>query len=113
MGHNIGYHHQNKRKRIYQKHEPYPHPNKFVKNYDKFIYFVGIGVPIITSSQVFKIWLSKNASGVSIVAWSAYLFNSIAWLVYGVIHKERPIIFTNIVCAIINFSVILGVILYS
>jgi len=55
MAHNIGHHHQHKRKRIHQKLEEYPHPNKFVRFYDKFIYFVGIEVPIITSSQVIKI----------------------------------------------------------
>ena len=113
MAHNLGNHHQQARKRLHSKLTEYPHPNKFVRKYDAFMYIVGIGVPIITSSQVIKIWASQNASGVSIIAWSAYLVNSVAWIVYGIIHKEKPIIFTNIVCAIINLLVIIGAVIYS
>ncbi|MFT4312814.1 MAG: SemiSWEET family sugar transporter [Candidatus Woesearchaeota archaeon] len=109
MGHNFGLHHHHIRTKRQNKKVP---NKKFIAFYDTFIYFVGIGVPIITSSQVFKIWITQNASGVSIIAWSAYLFNSIAWLIYGIIHKERPIIYTNIICSVINFLVILGAILY-
>lgn len=116
MNENIGKHHQHSRKRIqklYDNYEPYPHSNNFIRNYDKFIYFVGIGTPVITSSQVFKIWMTQNAQGVSLIAWSAYLFNSLCWLYYGIIHNERPIIYTNIVCSLINILVILGIVIYG
>lgn len=110
MVNNIGEHHKHLRKRFhFKKHNQNTH---LVKNYDKFIYLVGIVIPLITSSQVFKIWLNQNAQGVSLIAWSAYLFNSIAWFIYGIIHKEKPIILTNFICIIINFMVILGTLVY-
>lgn len=110
MSFNLGQYHHHKRQRILKEKKE---KNGFSGFYDSLIYFIGIGVPIITSSQVFKIWLNQNAQGVSIIAWSAYLFNSIAWLIYGIIHKDKPIIFTNLVCIIINAMVVIGTILYG
>lgn len=104
MVNTLGTHHLHQRKK---------NSTKQTKRYDAFMSAVGIGVPLITSSQVFKIWCTQNAQGVSIIAWSAYLFNSLAWLVYGCIHKEKPIILTNIVCSVINVLVILGSVLYG
>ena len=64
-----GLHHFYKRKRIYQKLEPYPHPNKWKRLMDKLIYAVGIFGPVMTIPQLTKIWLDKNAAGVSAISW--------------------------------------------
>ncbi|MFA6524843.1 MAG: SemiSWEET family transporter [Patescibacteria group bacterium] len=80
---------------------------------DRVMYIMGIAIPILTSSQVIKIWLNKNADGVSLIAWITYAFNSILWVIYGKLHKKKPIIFTNIVSFIINIMVVIGVIIYS
>jgi len=43
-----GLHHFHRRKRIYQKHEPYPHPDKWKRFMDHAIYCVGVFGPIMT-----------------------------------------------------------------
>ena len=106
-------HHLHRRKRIHYKHEPYPHPHKWKRILDKTIYAVGIAGPIITIPQITKIWLEENATGLSLTAWCGYTCFSVIWLLYGIAHKEKPIIVTNTAVIITNGLVTLGVILYG
>ena len=108
-----GFHHHNIRKRIHQKYETYPHPDKFKRVLDKTIYIIGIIGPIMTIPQLIKIWVEKNASGVSAISWCAYLITAIFWLIYGIAHKEKPIIFTNILWIILEAIIIVGTIIYG
>jgi uncharacterized protein with PQ loop repeat len=106
-------HHLHLRKRIHSNLEKYPHPNKFKKYLDKIIYLVGVLGPILTIPQLTEIWISKNASGVSLISWSWYVISALIWLSYGIVHKEKPIIVTNILWTIINIFIVIGIILYG
>ena len=110
--HDYGLHHFHKRKRIYQKHEPYPHPNKWKKFMDKAIYAVGIFGPVMTLPQIKKIWLDHNASGVSAVSWVAYTITSSFWLTYGIMHKEKPIAITSGIWIILDILIVIGIVIY-
>ena len=63
--------------------------------------------------QITKIWIHKNASGVSIIAWSMFLVNACFWLMYGTIHKAKPIIIMYTLFAVMNILVVIGTILYG
>lgn len=104
-----GLHHLYVRKRIHQKHEKYPHPNKWKRFIDKFIYIVAIFGPLIALPQVFKIWLNQDGSGVSILTWSGYLLGGIFWIIYGFTHKVKPIIITNIIWIALEIFIIIGI----
>jgi uncharacterized protein with PQ loop repeat len=80
---------------------------------DRVMYFMAIAMPILTSSQVLKIWVYKKADGVSMLAWAAYAVNSLLWIYYGKLHKKVPIIFTNLICFVINVMVVIGTIIYG
>ncbi len=108
-----GLHHFHKRKRIHQKHEPYPHPDKFKRFMDKAILFVCIAAPLMTLPQVFKIWVQQNAAGVSVVSWAAYFVFAIFWLIYGVLHKEKPIIITNTIWLFLDVLIVVGTLMYG
>ena len=108
-----GLHHFHKRKRIHKKLEKYPHPDKFKRFLDKFIYVVGVAAPIFTLPQIYSIWIGKNAAGVSLVTWSAYAFSGVIWFVYGIVHKEKPLIVTYFLWIILNSMVIAGVLIYG
>ena len=108
-----GLHHFHKRKRIHQKLEPYPHPNKWKRLVDHLIYVVGIFGPIMTVPQLLKIWVEKNAAGVSAVSWTAYFFASLFWLIYGLMHKEGPIIFNAILWIILEILIVVGAMVYG
>ena len=80
---------------------------------DNLIYLGGILGPIVTIPQLIEIWLNKNASGVSVISWTAYLVGAIFWLFYGLVHKERPIIFTYGIWIIIDILIVIGAIIYG
>ena len=108
-----GMHHLHVRKRVHQNLEPFPHPNKYKAFLDKIIYVVGISGPIMTLPQVFKIYLEKSAGGVSLISWSWYLFTAIIWLFYAIVHKEKPLIISNIFWILIEIVIVIEIIIYS
>lgn len=80
---------------------------------DKAIYVIGIAGPIMTIPQLTKIWIEKNAVGVSAISWFAYLIIAFFWLIYGVMHKEKPIILTFSVWIILDILIVIGILMYS
>jgi len=108
-----GLHHFHKRKRVYEKLEPYPHPDKIKRFVDKTILFVGVAGPIMTLPQLFKIWVEKQASGISVVSFSAYLFVAAFWVFYGFLHKEKPIIITHSIWFFMHLSIVIGALIYG
>lgn len=103
-------HHIHRRKRA---KEPYPHPEAFKRGVDIAVYVAGVVGPLMTLPQILKIWVDKNAAGVSAVSWSSYFVLSIVWLVYGVLHKEKPIIFTSAIWLVLDAIVVAGTLMYG
>ena len=111
-GHTEPVHHYHTRKRIHDSLEKYPHPGKWKRFLDKSIYAIGLFGPIVTLDQVKTIWINHNASGVSIISWSGYLFAGIFWMAYGISHKEKPIIVTYSAWIVLYILIISGTIIY-
>ena len=80
---------------------------------DKLIYPVGISGPLMTLPQVWTIWSNQNARGINIFTWGWYVLIGVVWFIYGLIHKEKPIIFVQILWLIVDVLIVLGVILYG
>ncbi|MFH1544970.1 MAG: hypothetical protein ABIE23_02670 [archaeon] len=108
-----GMHHSHLRKRIHLKHEPFPHPDKWKRRMDYLIYLVGIIGPIMAFPQAWKIWSERNASGVSLISWVSFFVFSCIWVVYGLMHKEKPIILNYSLWVIFNALVVAGIILFG
>lgn len=111
--HSQGMHHYQIRKRIHEKHEPYPHPDRLKRFIDKIIYLVAVLGPAMIIPQLIKIWLYQDAGGVSLLTWAGFAFFSIIWLIYGFLHKEKPIIFMNTLLLIFQIMVASGVLIYG
>ncbi len=79
---------------------------------DRFIYVVGVFGPLMTIPQVTKIWFEKNATGVSVISWISYLLCAIFWLIYGVMHREKPIIVTYAIWIVLDFLIVIGALIY-
>jgi uncharacterized protein with PQ loop repeat len=105
-------HHIHKRKRIHQKHEEYPHPNKWKRFLDDVVYLTGMLIAIMTIPQAYKIWSTKDAAGVSILTWVTYFLAAIILAIYGVVHKEQPIVLTDVSQAIVEIVIIVGIIMF-
>lgn len=66
-------HHLQQRKRVFLNLEQYPHPEQAKRWMDKLIVAASLFGPIMTIPQLAKIYIEKNAAGVSVVSWAAYL----------------------------------------
>lgn len=112
-----GMHHLHKRKQKSQnkskKLAKYPHPNPKIKFFEKYITVVATVGPLVTIPQIWKIYSTQNAMGVSFITFSLIAVVNISWLIYGLIHKEKPIIITNMLFLIANISICIGSILYG
>jgi len=106
-------HHFHSRKRVHEKLEPYPHPNKWKNLMDRAIYLVSIAGPIMTIPQLMKIWVNHEAAGVSIISWSSYAVIASFWLAYGLMHKEKPIIISSSLWVAMDIMVVVGALLYG
>lgn len=113
MPHQVGKLHLFLRNRMFKKFELDPHPNAWKRFLDKIIYAVAIFGPIITIPQILKIWIGKNATGVSLTTWGLWLIPATLWLLYGFAHEEKPIIVSQFAWLIVYMLVIIGTLLYG
>ena len=105
---NIGFHHL-----FYNYFKPKALINNsiFKSFIDKGVYVVGLLGILVILPQSFNIWIGKNSAGVSLMTWGGFLIGSLFWLFYGIIHKEKPIILTNLAVILADITVILGLIM--
>ena len=67
---------------------------------------------LMTVPQVLTIWLNRNAGGVSLVSWVAYLFSACLWLVYGLRKRDPTIYLACIGWILLDAAVVIGTIIY-
>ena len=64
---------------------------------------------VMSVPQAVTIWLNRQAAGVSIVSWSAYLLSAVTWLIYGLKKRDRNVYLPCLGWIAIDAAVILGV----
>ncbi len=105
-------HHINLRKRASKTLDPYPHPERLKNLIDKAVYAAALLTPVVTIPQAYQIFAVKSSAGVSVVSWICFASANIVWTIYGVVHKEKPIIISNIANFFINIVVIVAALMY-
>lgn len=106
-------HHWHIRKRVHDKYEPYPHPDRVKRFFDKLIYVAAFIGPVMNIPQLLEIWLNKSAAGVSFISWSSFAMISVMWFIYGLLHQEKPIIFMNGMLIILQSAIAVGALIYG
>jgi len=104
-----GLHHINVRKRVLQKKlHSYPSSNTLIRSFDFLIVVIAFLGPITSIPQAYIIFTEKSAQGVSLWTWFFSGIFSLSWLVYGIIHKEKPLIISSVLWVIVCGLVVLG-----
>jgi len=108
----IAFHHVLKRKKL-TKPKKYYRGRGFdlEKIMDKLVYIAALFGIVAIIPQLAKIWIDRSVAGVSIITWVGFLFGSLFWMIYGIIHREKPIIVTNGLYVVIQFLIVLGLFL--
>jgi len=78
-----------------------------VRKVDSLAYIVGVGGNLAAVPQILTAWQSK-APGLAIATWLAFLAIGVFWLVYSIIHRQKPLIFAQIVSLSCTAAVIFG-----
>ncbi len=69
--------------------------------------------PLLAVPQVIQIYATQDVSGVSIWTWMGFMTLGVVFLAYGILHKIKPFIVTQILWFIIDFLIVFGVFLYN
>ena len=96
------HHHQHVRKRldIFQA--------SFV---DRLVYIAGPLIPIAIVPTAYAVWVNDKVDGIALPTWIILTFTSLSMSLYAVVHREKALILTYIPLAILNGSVVVGVLL--
>jgi uncharacterized protein with PQ loop repeat len=68
---------------------------------------------LMTVPQVWTIWVSHQAAGVSVVSWSAYLLSAVLWFWYGLQKGDKNIYLPCVGWVGLDVAVIIGATVYA
>jgi uncharacterized protein with PQ loop repeat len=108
-----GLHHLHIRQRIHQRYQKYPHPDPKIRWLDNIVYVVSVILPLTALPQIYQIWSTQDAQGVSLLTWGLFAVFSVPMLLYGIVHKVKPLIIMNILWMLVYAGIISGIILYG
>lgn len=108
-----GLFHISRRKRKGAPLEPYPARNVSLRALDGIVLFTGILGPLMTIPQIVQIYIYHEAAGVSLFTWGMYAIFDTPWIVYGFVHRERPIAITYMLWFTMNALVAIGVVVFG
>jgi uncharacterized protein with PQ loop repeat len=68
---------------------------------------------VMTIPQVLTIWVGRQAAGVSLLSWSAYLVSAVLWFWYGIMKRDRNIYLPCVGWIALDGAVIAGVLVHG
>lgn len=80
---------------------------------DRVMLFVGVIASLSSAPQVFKIFQTREVSDISFTAYIISLLSVIAWFVYGVHIKNKPLAVTTFISILILGTVVLQIFIYN
>lgn len=86
--------------------------NNLIILMDKLMYVIALIAPVMTIPQLVGV-MNHHVAGVSLATWGAYAFVSALWLLYGILHKDKPLILTQFLLLILDGAIVIFVLLYS
>jgi MtN3 and saliva related transmembrane protein len=93
--------------------EPYPARSFWMRFLDTIIFIPGVVGPIATIPQILNIYSTHSAGNVSAFTFGTYAVFNLVWIVYGLAHRERPIIIAYCLWFVVNMTVCLGALAYA
>lgn len=80
---------------------------------DHIIYVVCVAIPLIAIPQAWKIWSQQNAGGISLITYGGFVLANVIWVIYGILHKEKPVIILYTALFVVNVFIVVGRIIYG
>lgn len=105
-----GQQHIHARRRLFKHLEPFPSRGAWKRALDYLMYGVGIVQPIALVPQIVSIYGDGQVHGVSITTWVMLAVFNALWALYGAVHRDRPIMISNILLTILDFIIVYGIV---
>jgi MtN3 and saliva related transmembrane protein len=97
------------RRRLYKHLEPFPSKDAFKRGLDYLMYGVGLIQWTALLPQIVSVYVYHQTSGISIPTWTLLAFFNALWAIYGLVHKEKPILISNLLMGTLDLLVVVGV----
>jgi len=107
--HYLGLRHKYERQQGLKKQQK----SSYIVFLDKLTFIVGIIGPFTVLPQIYSIFSTHSAAGVSLMTWVLIFVVTFPWILYGIAHKEKSIIVSFILWEVVNLMVVVGVLLYG
>lgn len=75
--------------------------------------FAGICVTLSVIPQIVKVWKTKKVKEISLLTFSVLTFGIAAWIFYGFLKDDMPIIITNSISLFLNLIMVYFIIYYE
>lgn len=92
---------------------PYPHPVKWKRALDTFMYVIAVVAPLSYVPQVYKLYSSESAEGLAISSFALLFVINALWLLYGWAHRSMPLIITSVIFCAFHVIIVGGILLYQ
>ncbi len=79
---------------------------------EKFLRVFSVVTMLMTVPQVLTVWVGREAAGVSLLSWSAYLCSACLWFVYGVQKRDKTIYLACIGWILLDAAIVVGAIVH-
>lgn len=80
---------------------------------DRTIYIASFAGPMTALPQIYQIFSTQSAAGVSIWSWIMGLGFSMIWITYAVFYKIKPILVSQLLWTMIDIIIIVGIMMYN
>ena len=80
---------------------------------DRTIYIASLAGPLTAMPQIYQIFSTQSANGVSIWSWVMGLGFSGIWITYAVFYKIKPILIQQSLWTMIDLIIITGIMMYN
>ncbi|MBI3572390.1 hypothetical protein HY091_02570 [Candidatus Kaiserbacteria bacterium] len=108
----LGQQHLHARWRLFSRLEPFPALGAFKRFLDYLMYGVGIVAPIALVPQIWQIYSTRSAAGVSLFTWSLLTVLNVLWAIYAAVHKDKQLFFANAFIVLFDLAIVIGILRY-
>lgn len=85
----------------------------FKRGIDRIVLIIAFLAPLVELPQLIEIYVNKAAQNVSLLTWGMFVVFGVPWLIYGIIHKEKPVIILYSLWIVIDSAIVVGIFLYG
>ncbi len=85
---------------------------RYIHFLDRVTFIAGVVGPFTVLPQIYQIFSTHQAAGVSVIAWLLMFIVTFPWIFYGVAHRDKTIIISFILWEIANALVVVGAMMY-